>query len=308
MPDQPSLPLAGDVVSERRELADYEPPVAPERALRAPGEQVANVGNLLALAIDKGITPESLEKLVMLQEHCMAKQAKDDFYRAMAGFQADCPIIGKNRKAEIRSDKGSYSYGYADLAMVADTIKPYCEKWGFSYSFDQKFTEGTVETICIVRHEGGHEERTSFSGPSESANKMSAMQKAVAATTTARRLALVLAFGLSVGEDLDGRGALPEEHPQPPRNENAPKTAPRGQRVKPTVTVEQVKALAKNWNGLIATEEQAKDPDGFVKWVQQVCGRAFDARASQQGTKLLLNWTPDDLAKCHAELRAAEGG
>lgn len=274
---------------------------AAPRQLHEPSAQVSNVGNLLQLAIQSGIGADQLERLVALQEHVMEKQAKDEFFRAMAGFHSECPVVGKNRTAKVRSRKGeesSYSYGYADLAMVAETIRPLCEKYGFSYSFQQRFEKSIVETICVVRHEGGHSESTTFAGPSDNESGQSAMQKVIGATTSARRLALVLAFGLSIGEDMDGRGNLPDEQPNPNRNQNAPSTQPRGKRPEP-VTPPQVIDINARWKQHVAGAHNSKDD--FSEWVQGRCAREFEvAKASQ--------WTQDDLAKCNAAIQAAERG
>lgn len=299
----PSLPLAGDVVDAPRELADYQAPVPAERSLRAPGEQVASVGNLLQLAVDKGVTPEALEKLVYLQERVMAKQAEADFTEALLNFQFACPLIGKSREVNA----GPYKYKYAELAHIVDVIRPTLREHGLSFAFDSEGDASAIIVICILRHVAGHSTRTRFPAKIDPSSKMNDTQKVASAITYARRYALVLALGLTIGEDDDGR-TPPPEHPQPERNEQTPRTAPRGQRFKPTVTVESVTALAKNWKGLIATDDEASDPDGFVKWVVRVCGRQFDPRACEKGSTLLLQWTQDDLAKCHAELRAAEGG
>ena len=185
---------------------------------------------------------------------------------------------------------GSYEYKYADLAMVADHIKPLCDKHGFSYSFRQSFGEKQVETICVVRHSAGHAEETSFSGPWASTSGMSEMQKAVAATTTARRLALILAFGLSVGEDNDGRGSLPPEHENPERDHSAPKNQPRDRREKP-ITKDDVVQVYQAWAALhppTPADTQESRAADFSYWVEQATGVSFAATKPEAWTRSLL--------------------
>lgn len=276
---------------------------------RVPSEYVQNVGTMLSLAIEKGIDADSLGKLVALQNECLDRQAKDEFFAAMAQFHAECPIIGKNRTAKIRSKKGeesNYSYGYADLAMVAETIRPFCEKHGFSYSFRQKFDKGFVETICIVRHAAGHHEETGFTGPSDNDSGMSAMQKAIAATTSARRLALVLAFGLSVGEDNDGRGSLPPEHENPERDHSAPKNQPRDRREKP-ITRDDVAVIYKAWSDLHpprASSTKESLVAEFTEWCVQATGVEFAATKPEAWTRSLLQQAMN-AAKEEQEVRQA---
>lgn len=270
---------------------------------RVPSEYVANVGSMLSLAIEKGIDADSLGKLVALQERVLEKQAKDEFFAAMAQFHAECPIIGKNRHAKIGN---SHEYGYADLAQVSDTIKPYCEKHGFSYSFRQKFGKEDVETVCIVRHAAGHAEETPFNGPWATSAGMSAMQKAVAATTTARRLALILAFGLSVGEDNDGRGSLPPEHENPERDHSAPKNQPRDRREKP-ITKDDVGQVYQAWAALHPpTPADTKESRSFAfsYWVEQATGVSFPATKPEAWTRSLLQQAMN-AAKEEQEVRQA---
>lgn len=317
---QPGLGLGGDAAMERRDLSHpdaidvvdaaealCQPPQLPStivnespRQLRAPGAQVANVGSLIEMAIDKGITPEALEKLVYLQERVMEKQAKDEFFRAMADLQAECPVIGKNASAKIKTKGGGeYGYKYADLAHVAEMIKPVCDRHGFSYSFKQSYDKDMVHTTCVVRHHLGHQEETTFSGPWANESGMSAMQKAVAATTTARRMALVLAFGLSIGEDDDGAG--PPAHENTPRDPSAPKAQPRAQRQQapttpPVVTGDMLKAWFKAWcveRDISAPSEE--DKRAFRMWCASQTGRDF-----QYGVPAL--WTEADARKVCAAL------
>lgn len=139
--------------------------------------RIDNSGGTLALiktAIDKGIDPEALGKLLDLQDRVLAKQAESEFTQAKKKFQARCPVINKNRHADI---KGGAKYSFADLENITQTIRPLLEEHGFSWSFTQRHNGDIVEVVCILKHESGHKEETSFSAPWTTNAGMSPMQK-----------------------------------------------------------------------------------------------------------------------------------
>lgn len=272
--------MEGDLIEPNQVVANY----------RDPAQQADAVLSLLASSIERGLAPEALEKLVALQERVMASASKQAYYNAMKAFQAKCPVVGKNRTAKIRSRKGeesSYEYGFADLACVADTIRALCKEFGFSYRWDQKWDGKVIEVTCTVNHVAGHSEVTTFAVPIDSGAVMSDMQKFAAATTFARRHSLVLAFGLSIGDDQDGR----EAYPAPPRDQSAPKTPPRGQRETP-ITGAEIKDIVTFFKGEFPNATVAE----WAGFVADKVGREFDVTKASQ-------WTRGDLATCWKVLR-----
>lgn len=263
-------------------IVDEAPPPALAR------DYVTPVVTMIQTAIDKGIDPEALGKLLDLQDRVLAKQAEAEFAEAKRAFQAECPVIGKNRVARIKkkgTDEIQHEYGFADLAHVAETIKPLCDKYGFSYSFNQKTEGGMVAIECVVRHSAGHKESTTFTLPSDSASPlMSSQQKYAGATTFGRRYALVLAFGLSIGEDNDGREK--PEHENPNQRPDAPEVGTREQRSSP-VTKDDLAKLISEWQ----TWNNGADRAAFAAWAKSVCGDGWNPTALGQ-------WSRDKLNAC----------
>lgn len=59
--------------------------------------------------------------------------ALDQLATALAAFQAEMPTVTKAHTAQVRSDKGSYSYTYAGLADVSEAAMPLLAKHGLSF-------------------------------------------------------------------------------------------------------------------------------------------------------------------------------
>lgn len=164
------------------------------------GETALQVGDLLRHAIDKGVSVESLERLVALHERIADRMAAQEFAVAMSDFQRRCPPIRKNKKASIRMDSGaSFSYQYAELHEIASVVNPLLAELGLSYTWDSKSTETSCECTCTVRHVNGHSVTASFSAPIQARSKATSQaQNGAMALTHAKRQALVQVLGLTL--------------------------------------------------------------------------------------------------------------
>lgn len=180
------------------------------------GESPGEVDNLIRFAVERGADVGTLERLVDLQERVEAREARAAFLRALAAFQDTCPEIPKNRSAEIASRQGTgFGYGYADLPSIIRTIKKPLREHGLSYAWDASLdaANGVLNVVCILRHESGHEERSSFPVPVDTKAPMSGAQKHGAALTYGRRQSLVAALGLLTADDIDGAALVGVERP-----------------------------------------------------------------------------------------------
>jgi hypothetical protein len=166
-----------------------------------PGGEVAQ---LIALAINKYVAVEVLERLFDLQVRVERRDARSAFFAAVAAFQEECPEIVKDKRAEVLTRKGStYYYSYAPLDTIARTIRPILKRHRLSYSWTTEKTDnpGVLDVVCILRHKDGHEERATFPTPIDTAAAMSGAQKNGAALTYGRRQSLVSVLGLVTADD-----------------------------------------------------------------------------------------------------------
>ena len=154
-------------------------------------------------ALAGGAAPETLEKLLALQERWEANQGRKAFDEAMSAAKAEIPVILKNRTVDFTSSKGRTHYKHEDLAEIARTVNPILGKHGLSYRFRTSAAANEVSVTCIVSHRLGYfEENTLVGRPDDSGNKNS-LQQVGSTLTYLQRMTLKAALGLAAAEDDD---------------------------------------------------------------------------------------------------------
>ena len=197
---------------------------------------------LISDAISQGVAVETMEKLLAMRQELRREQAALAFNEAMAQFQADLPPITKSKTAKA----GQYSYRYADLGDIQRAISAQLHSCGLSIGFETQQEGDTLHVVCIVRHAGGHSERTSFPVPIDRQARMNDTQKVGSALTYGRRYALTAALGIvTADEDDDGQASGAQSHPGAPRPEpSRPPQAPAAPNPAPSrVTEPQLRRL-----------------------------------------------------------------
>lgn len=172
--------------------------VAPQSPMNAEG--------LIAQAITKGVPVETMERLLAMRRELRAEQAKEEFDKAMAAFQAECPPIKKTKA--VYTNSGAVAYKFAPIDSIVTQVKPLIQKHGFSYSSNMEIlSNGTtqIKVLLKVTHAAGHSETTEMTVPlGGKTNIMNDSQVVAAAQTFARRYAFTNAFGiLTSDEDTD---------------------------------------------------------------------------------------------------------
>lgn len=180
-----------------------------ESAVLAPPPPT-DIHDMLRLALDKGISPEGLEKVVALYERMADRRAVEDFNAAFALFQAQAPIIKHNRIKEKNVSEGGASFGYtwADLSAIAAAVGPALTQNGLSYTFDSTVTDKALKVVCTLRHKAGYSISAAAEFPHESRAGMSPQQKVGSAMSYAKRYALTQVLGITTA-DPDNDGAEP---------------------------------------------------------------------------------------------------
>ena len=161
---------------------------------------------LIALAIEKNVSVDTMERLLAMRRELKAERAKEEFDKALSAFQAECPIIKKTKG--VNTNAGDLAYKYAPLECIVEQVKDFLSKHGFSYSVDQPEAKpGYIKVALTVKHTFGHSEVTSVALPlGNKTSIMSQTQVEAAALTFAKRYAFCNAFGILTGdEDTDAK-------------------------------------------------------------------------------------------------------
>lgn len=124
---------------------------------------------------------------------------------ALAAFQAEIPHVGKGQTASVKSDKGSYSYDYADLTTITEAAFPLLTKHGLAFSAKPTLHDGAFVLDYELMHESGHREGGCYPLPDPA---RSSPQQIGSAITYGRRYCLCAVTGIAPGgEDDDGQRA-----------------------------------------------------------------------------------------------------
>ena len=192
----------------------------PAPAAQLVTREPVNVEALLMQAVQSGVAVETMERIMAMRRELLEEQARTAFFTALAGFQADCPVIAKTEAVRDRGGQ-QVRYKFAPLDKIVSTIQPHLQKFELSYTFNAHFDleNGHLIAACAVHHSLGHTEVSEFRVPIASDNFMNKAQHFGSASSYAKRYALCNALGLLTGDEDDdangtqGQAAKPRQAP-----------------------------------------------------------------------------------------------
>ena len=182
--------------------------------------------NMVALALANNASPETINKLMDLQERFDAMQAKKAFVAAMAGFKKDAPsVIGKDKRADFGAGKAKY--GYATTGAIIMAITPALSKHGLHLSWETQQAAASVTVTCHVTHEKGHRESATLTGPKDESGGKNPIQTIGSSVHYLQRYTMVSVLGLATADmDDPDKGGAPRPRVAMPTA--APQDAPQG--------------------------------------------------------------------------------
>ena len=209
-------PVHGEGTPETRARQGKRAAQVPAIPPKAPPPPAVNPENLIAMAIEKNVPLDSLERLLAMRRELKEEQAKEAYFAALAGFQTENPPVPKTHavmeKKEREDAPDEVRYYFAPIEDVVNSARPFLDRWGFSFRWETVVLEGKVLSTCIATHKDGHSERSTFEVPIDASAHMSIQQKVASARTFSNRYSMMDAFGIvTVGEDDDGAGAWKAE-------------------------------------------------------------------------------------------------
>ena len=196
-------------VVETKEVAEVKPQTI------QPAEN--SVEGFISQAIAEKLPVETIERFLAMRKELKADQAKEAYVRAMAKLQKELPTIKK-----LKANSGTSSK-YAPLEDIVSQSREAISNNDFSYSWDTKTTENSIEVVCKATHADGHvETSTMVSDVAEGTKVNTAPQKAAITITYLKRYTLCNLFGIVVAdEDMDARNEQSAKKPKAPLDPRA---------------------------------------------------------------------------------------
>lgn len=165
--------------------------------------------NLLEIALQNNAAIDVIERLAMLREKEMNRNAEIEFTTAMNAAQSEL-----GRIAPDLTNPQTHSR-YASYAAIDRVLRPIYSKHGFSLSFDTGDAPHAdmVRAICYVSHRAGHTRTYRVDMPADGkgakgGDVMTKTHATGAAMSYGMRYLLKFIFNVAIGEeDTDGNAA-----------------------------------------------------------------------------------------------------
>jgi hypothetical protein len=179
-----------------------------ESEIAVPTDINAGLLDIIARASrDPSVDIDKLERLLMLQERVIARDAESAFNRAMQAAQEEMPLVFRDGKNTTTSST------YAKLETVDAAMAPVIAKHGFSMSFGTGDSplDNHYRVTCAVSHVGGHTRHYHADVPADTHGMKGTQNKTAthgfgSAVSYGRRYLKLLIFDVATTDD-DGRAA-----------------------------------------------------------------------------------------------------
>jgi hypothetical protein len=159
------------------------------------------------LASNPNVDIDKIQRLLEMQERWEVNRDKALLRHAMAEFKKNPPKIVKDRIATIKSDKGNYSWNFADLEMCVSESQIELAKYGVSHGWLVSELSGAIVVRCVLRYGLYEEIGEPLSGAPDPSGYKNAIQAKISTTTYLERITFMAAIGSAAGmPDDDGQG------------------------------------------------------------------------------------------------------
>jgi hypothetical protein len=165
---------------------------------------------MMIAALDRGVDPARIEKMLELQERYEANEARKAYNTAFTAFKEEAVQIIKNKQVTDGPLKGK---AYAELFSVVNALTPALSRHGLSASWKvTKDEKDWLEVTCTLRHVQGHQESVSMGGPPDTGGAKNAVQARASTKSYLERYTLKAICGVAEGgDDDDGNGGRTDD-------------------------------------------------------------------------------------------------
>jgi hypothetical protein len=166
----------------------------------------------VAKMMEHNPTPETMEKMMDLQERWEAGEAKRAYTSAMVKLRKDLPTwIKRDKVVDFTSAKGRTHYTHASLAAAMDAVVPALTAHGFSLSWVPS-TDSKVTVKAVLTHADGHSEECAISAPPDTSGHKIGPQSVASTITLLQRYSALALLGIATADMEDpGPNLSPED-------------------------------------------------------------------------------------------------
>jgi hypothetical protein len=202
-------------VTETLELMEVAPTAETRAAAvveRANAAVTHSRDDILMAAMNRGFTPEQIEKMMDLRDRQDRYVAEKAYREDFAAFRGENIIVPKTK--EVDRGRGG-SFVQAEYHVAAALLSPALSRHGFSFRHDQRFgskpwkTDGVESDVawvwvtCFLEHRAGHSEKLELEGPPGDLSVNTPTQNMQVTASYLKRQSLLAITGTATGGEDD---------------------------------------------------------------------------------------------------------
>lgn len=161
---------------------------------------------LMMQAVQSGMSPETIEKMMDLQQRFEADQARRAFVEDFAKFAAERPSVTKNKQVGFEGRGGKVGYKHETLDNLVDTVGPVLARHGFAHSWNTVQNQGRITVTCTLTHRLGHKESVTLDASPDTSGTKNAIQAVASAITFLQRYTFRAVTGVATTDEYDDDG------------------------------------------------------------------------------------------------------
>lgn len=164
-------------------------------------ENAAVMAIIERAALNPDVDAAKMDQLFALQEKVLARNARTEYFRALAMMAGAMPAIEEK-------GKGHNQTKYAKWEDIQSAITPVLGQYGFALSFRTKVEEKAIRITAILAHREGHTEENELLLPADNSGSKNAVQAVGSSITYGFRYTACALLNIQTGvSDDDGRAA-----------------------------------------------------------------------------------------------------